>query len=85
MSSYRRPPAPGAASGAASGAEERRPGWVRVVRAPFVLAARIHRPARPDRIVDDAIRLAQIARTAIGLLAGCWLVLAYPLREGPAG
>ncbi|MFD4914817.1 hypothetical protein ACFWNR_16515 [Streptomyces virginiae] len=85
MSSYRRPPAPGPASGAASGAEERRPGWVRVVRAPFVLAARIHRPARPDRIVDDAIRLAQIARTAIGLLAGCWLVLAYPLREGAGG
>ncbi|PWK64842.1 hypothetical protein BCL76_114164 [Streptomyces sp. CG 926] len=83
MSSYRRPPAP--VPGPASGTEERRPGWVRVVRAPFVLAARIHRPTRPDRIVDDAIRLAQIARTAIGLLAGLWLVLAYPLREGAGG
>ncbi|MFC9293598.1 hypothetical protein ACFTWH_21495 [Streptomyces sp. NPDC057011] len=77
MSSHRptpaHPPGPGA---------DRRPGWVRVVRAPFDLAARIHRPGRPDRIIDEAIRRAQIARTAIGLLAGCWLVLSYPLREG---
>ncbi|WCD89157.1 hypothetical protein KPP03845_105576 [Streptomyces xanthophaeus] len=58
---------------------------MRVVRSPFELAARIHRPARPDRIVDEAIRRAQIARTCIGLLAGFWLVLAYPLREGAGG
>ncbi|MEU9105184.1 hypothetical protein AB0D54_12565 [Streptomyces xanthophaeus] len=82
MSPYRHihPPAP-----AHPPAPVRRPGWVRVVRSPFDLAARIHRPARPDRIVDEAIRRAQIARTAIGLLAGFWLVLAYPLREGAGG
>lgn len=56
-----------------------------MVRAPFELAARVHQPARPDRIVDEAIRRAQIARTAIGLLAGSWLVLSYPLREGAGG
>ncbi|MFJ3925070.1 hypothetical protein [Streptomyces sp. NPDC090022] len=49
---------------------------------PFVLAARLYRPARPDRIVDPAIERAQIARTVIGLSATLWLVLSYPLREG---
>ncbi|UQX03365.1 hypothetical protein [Streptomyces sp. RerS4] len=48
---------------------------------PFVLAARIHRPVRPDRLVDPAIEWARIARTAIGVLATLWLVFAYPLRE----
>ncbi|MEU8772327.1 hypothetical protein [Streptomyces sp. NPDC048606] len=48
---------------------------------PFVLAARIHRPIRPDRLRDPAIESAQIARTAIGVLATLWLVFAYPLRE----
>ncbi|MFD3544592.1 hypothetical protein ACFWUW_03065 [Streptomyces sp. NPDC058655] len=50
-----------------------------------MLASRIHRPDLDGRIVDDTIRWAQIARTAIGLLAGSWLVLSYPLREGAGG
>ncbi|MBT2541516.1 hypothetical protein J7E99_12550 [Streptomyces sp. ISL-44] len=84
MSSHR--PAPAFRPAHPQGpAPVRRPGWVRVVRAPFDLASRVHRPARPDRIVDEGIRRAQIARTAIGLLAGFWLVLSYPLREGAGG
>ncbi|MCX5193892.1 hypothetical protein OOK31_08285 [Streptomyces sp. NBC_00249] len=67
-------------------ARQRRLGCLGVVVAPLVvvplaLAARIHRPVRPDRLVDPAIERAQIARTSIGVLATLWLVYAYPLRE----
>ncbi|MFG3252611.1 hypothetical protein [Streptomyces sp. NPDC048172] len=48
---------------------------------PFTLAIRMFRPAREDRVVDTGIETAQIARTAIGVLASLWLLYAYPLRE----
>ncbi|MFE1951603.1 hypothetical protein ACFW9D_14155 [Streptomyces sp. NPDC059524] len=56
----------------------RRPGCL---AAPFVLAGRVFRPARPDRVTDGAIESAQIARTAIGIVATLWLVYAYPMRQ----
>ncbi|MBT2405447.1 MULTISPECIES: hypothetical protein [unclassified Streptomyces] len=74
MSTYVRRPAAGPA-------DDRRRGCVGFLLLPFVLAARIHRPARPDRIVDGAIERAQITRTAVGVIATCWLIYAYPLRE----
>ncbi|MGW7100817.1 hypothetical protein [Streptomyces sp. NPDC054838] len=58
-----------------------RNGCVTFLLLPFVLAGRIYRPGRPDRIVDESIERAQIARTAIGIVATCWLLFAYPLRE----
>ncbi|WP_215448042.1 hypothetical protein [Streptomyces sp. ATCC 21386] len=45
---------------------------------PVVLAA----PIRPDRISDPVIDRLQRARTALGLLASVWLVMAYPMRKG---
>ncbi|MCX4528571.1 MULTISPECIES: hypothetical protein [unclassified Streptomyces] len=66
---------------AARPGNDARNGCVSLLLLPFQLAARIHRPARPDRIVDGAIERAQIARTAVGVIATCWLVYAYPLRE----
>jgi hypothetical protein len=39
-------------------------------------------PNRPDLIRDPVITWLQRARTALGLLAGVWLVMAYPLRKG---
>ena len=50
---------------------------------PYTLALRVYRPAREDRVVDTGIERAQIARTAIGVLASLWLLFAYPLREQP--
>ncbi|MEV4442754.1 hypothetical protein AB0K09_27815 [Streptomyces sp. NPDC049577] len=49
--------------------------------APFVVAAVWARPSREDRVVDEGIEAAQIARTAIGVLATAWLVYVYPMRE----
>ncbi|MFD5778406.1 hypothetical protein ACFVWX_23570 [Streptomyces sp. NPDC058220] len=48
---------------------------------PFVMAHRVFRPSRPDRIRDSGIERAQIARTAIGIVATLWMIFAYPLRE----
>lgn len=45
---------------------------------PVVRAA----PIRPDRISDPVIDRLQRARTVLGLLAGVWLVMAYPMRRG---
>lgn len=42
---------------------------------------RVMLPGRPDRVVDVAAARAQIARTAIGLLATCWLIYAYRLQD----
>lgn len=39
-------------------------------------------PNRPDLIRDPVITWLQRARTVLGLLAGVWLVMAYPLRKG---
>ncbi|MFE7761832.1 hypothetical protein [Streptomyces sp. NPDC057438] len=39
-------------------------------------------PNRPDLIRDRVITWLQRARTTLGLLAGVWLVMAYPLRKG---
>lgn len=48
---------------------------------PFIAAHRAFRPSRPDLVVDLGIRAAQIARSAIGIIATLWLVHAYPLQE----
>ncbi|WP_326579849.1 hypothetical protein OG250_19315 [Streptomyces sp. NBC_00487] len=39
-------------------------------------------PIRPDRIADPVIDRLQQARTILGLLAGVWLVMVYPMRKG---
>ncbi|MFF1713545.1 hypothetical protein [Streptomyces sp. NPDC058268] len=56
----------------------------RLLTLPFVAAHRAFRPARPDRVTDAGIEAAQIARTAIGIVATLWLVYAYPLQESAA-
>ncbi|MDX3521364.1 hypothetical protein [Streptomyces scabiei] len=54
-------------------------GFVRLAFAgPVVRAV----PIRPDRISDPVIDRLQRARTVLGLLAGVWLVMAYPMRKG---
>ncbi|WP_332756927.1 hypothetical protein [Streptomyces sp. MT206] len=55
-----------------------RPGFF---AAPFVLASRAFRPARPGRITDGAIEAAQIARTTVGIAATAWMIYAYPMQE----
>ncbi|UUU32204.1 hypothetical protein JIX56_21125 [Streptomyces sp. CA-210063] len=45
-------------------------------------AAALAVPNRPDLIRDPVITWLQRARTALGLLATVWLVMAYPLRKG---
>ncbi|MFE7313450.1 hypothetical protein ACFU7T_10120 [Streptomyces sp. NPDC057555] len=45
-----------------------------------MLASRVFRPSRPDRVVDSGIERAQTARTVIGTLATLWLIYAYPLQ-----
>lgn len=59
-----------------------RHGCVTALMTPFVLAARIQRPGRPDRLADPAIGRARVARTAIGLGATVWLFYAFSLRHG---
>ncbi|MBW5484198.1 hypothetical protein [Streptomyces bambusae] len=78
----RRPDAvrrPGPAAAGRNGTE--RHGCATALMAPFVLAARTQRPARPDRLADPAIAGAQVARTGIGLAATVWLFYAFTLRE----
>ncbi|MFE7655388.1 hypothetical protein ACFU6M_21235 [Streptomyces bottropensis] len=48
------------------------------IAAPVVWAT----PIRPDRITDPVIDRLQRARTVLGLLAGVWLVMAFPMRKG---
>ncbi|WP_329020724.1 hypothetical protein [Streptomyces sp. NBC_01601] len=55
-----------------------RPGFL---AAPFVLAARVFRPSRPDRITDAAIEAAALARTVIGIGATVWMIYTYPMKE----
>ncbi len=62
------------------GEAPRRTGCLGVLALPFVLAHRIFRPSRPDRIIDPHIEAAQVARTAIGIVATLWLLYAYPLQ-----
>ncbi|GAA2073552.1 hypothetical protein GCM10009801_26940 [Streptomyces albiaxialis] len=67
-----------------SGPRTRPRGCAGCLAFPFVLAARVFRPAREDRVVDAGIEAAQIGRTAIGVVASLWLLYAYPLREDPS-
>ncbi|MET9605581.1 hypothetical protein ABZZ17_11020 [Streptomyces sp. NPDC006512] len=60
---------------------DRRSGCVGFLLLPFVLAARVCRPTRPDRLIDAPIESAKVARTVIGFAATAWLIYAYPLRE----
>ncbi|WP_330333106.1 hypothetical protein OHS33_27625 [Streptomyces sp. NBC_00536] len=52
---------------------------------PVHLAGRVHRPTRADRLVDQAIERAQIARSLIGLGATFWLLYSYPVQESAKG
>ncbi|MER5730188.1 hypothetical protein ABT084_17915 [Streptomyces sp. NPDC002138] len=63
----------------------RRRGCVGFLLLPVHLAGRLHRPTRPDRLVDHAIERAQIARSLIGLFATFWLLYSYPVRESAQG
>ncbi|WP_284574159.1 hypothetical protein [Streptomyces sp. 2P-4] len=63
------------------GAGDRRHGCVTVLAAPFVLAARVHRPGRADRLADPVVRGVALARTGVGLAATAWLFYAFTLRE----
>jgi hypothetical protein len=53
-------------------------------REMFIVAARVFRPARPGRVTDRAIESAHKARTAIGIVATCWMVYAYPYQGSHA-
>ncbi|MFF3456820.1 hypothetical protein ACFYXH_21295 [Streptomyces sp. NPDC002730] len=55
---------------------------VRAVPSPIAAASALTSPSRPDRIEDPVIARMQRVRTALGLVAMAWLLLAYPLREG---
>ncbi|MET9696958.1 hypothetical protein ABZY31_08535 [Streptomyces sp. NPDC006529] len=74
----------GYGSGSGPGGGRRR-GCVGLLLLPVHLAGRVHRPTRPDRLVDPAIERAQIARSLIGLFATLWLLYSYPVKESAQG
>ncbi|GKQ37725.1 hypothetical protein [Streptomyces sp. A012304] len=49
---------------------------------PHTVATRLAVPSREDRIDDPVVRGLQWARTAVGLVATVWLVMAYPVTQG---
>ncbi|MFD7029989.1 hypothetical protein ACFWAR_18300 [Streptomyces sp. NPDC059917] len=75
----------GRAGGGRGGGDGRRRGCVGFLLLPFHLAGRVHRPTRPDRLVDPAIERAQIARSLIGLFATFWLLWSYPVKGSAKG
>ncbi len=52
------------------------------IPSPFTLATTVAAPSRPDRVEDPVVTGLQRARTAVGLIATLWLLMAYPLAEG---
>ncbi|WP_406008696.1 hypothetical protein OG440_23180 [Streptomyces sp. NBC_00637] len=59
-----------------------RSGALRVLPNPFAVASALAEPSRADRVDDPTVRVLAWARTAVGLVATVWLLMAYPLREG---
>ncbi|GAB7108679.1 hypothetical protein JCM4814A_69930 [Streptomyces phaeofaciens JCM 4814] len=55
---------------------------IRSLPNPHALATRLAAPSRTDRIEDPVVQGLQWARTAVGLVATVWLVMAYPITEG---
>ncbi|MCX4762442.1 hypothetical protein OG562_15945 [Streptomyces sp. NBC_01275] len=49
---------------------------------PFAVASALAEPSRADRVDDPVVRALQWARTAVGVAATVWLLMAYPLKEG---
>ncbi|MGW6920694.1 hypothetical protein ACWGA9_05320 [Streptomyces sp. NPDC054950] len=59
-----------------------RSGAPRILPNPLAVASALAEPSRADRVDDPAVRVLAWARTAVGLAATVWLLMAYPLREG---
>ncbi|WP_251093566.1 hypothetical protein [Streptomyces sp. Caat 7-52] len=55
---------------------------IRSIPGPFAVATTLTAPSRPDRIEDPVVSGLQWARTAVGIVATVWLLMAYPLAEG---
>ncbi|WP_329217745.1 hypothetical protein OG352_16320 [Streptomyces sp. NBC_01485] len=59
-----------------------RTGAFRALPNPFAVASALAEPSRADRVDDPTVRVLQWARTAVGVAATVWLLMAYPLRKG---
>ncbi|TDC20539.1 hypothetical protein E1265_21780 [Streptomyces sp. 8K308] len=54
----------------------------RLVTRPLTIASERVSSIRPDRVQDRIVHALQWSRTALGLTATVWLVMAYPMKVG---